>query len=158
MGQLNFGFTRNSRVHLKINTFMENLILKLLIRANILKFVWKRENIQLIWAGVEPKLVFGPQLENFGKNIGFLGRMTIKTWRNTPKMSKNRWFSILVWAAENYFWAAGWPPLNLRLRNLNKKKQLNWSLWFNLILKSVFTSFISNFLIFFGTSDLRRTF
>jgi hypothetical protein len=110
----------------KFDTFMENLILKLLIRANILKFVWKRRrkySINLSKGG-QPKLVFGPQLENFGKNIGFLGRMTIKTRRNTPKMSKNRWFSILVWAAENSFCVVGWPPLNLRLRNLNKKN--NW--------------------------------
>jgi hypothetical protein len=61
--------------------------------------------------GGQPKLVFGPQLENFAKIIGFLGRMIRKTWRNTNKMSKNRWLSILVWAAENSFWAAGWPPL-----------------------------------------------
>jgi hypothetical protein len=51
-----------------------------------------------IFDSLEPKLVFGPQLENFVKIIGFLGRMIRKTWRNTPKMSKNSWFSILVWA------------------------------------------------------------
>jgi hypothetical protein len=29
--------------------------------------------------GGQPKLVFGPELENFAKIIGFLGRMVIKT-------------------------------------------------------------------------------
>ncbi len=39
--------------------------------------------------GGQPKLIFGPQIENFAKNIGFLGRMLTKIRRNTPKMSKN---------------------------------------------------------------------
>ncbi len=61
--------------------------------------------------GGQPKLVSGLQLEIYAKNIDFLGRMITKTWRDTQKISKNRWFSILVWAAEISLWAAGWPPL-----------------------------------------------
>ncbi len=52
-----------------------------------------------------------PQLEKFAKNIGFLGRIITKNWKNTPKISKNRWFSFRVWAA-------GWPPL---LKNILRK-------------------------------------
>ncbi len=46
----------------------------------------------------------------FSQNTGFSVRMITKTRRNTPKMWKNGWFSILVWPAEISFWAAGWPP------------------------------------------------
>ncbi len=44
-------------------------------------------------------MVFGLQLEKFGKNFDLLGHNTTKNWRNTPKISKNHWFSIRIWAA-----------------------------------------------------------
>ncbi len=61
--------------------------------------------------GGQPKLVSGPQFGKISKNIKFLDRMVTKNWGNIPKISKNRWFSIRVWAVEISYWAAGWPPL-----------------------------------------------
>jgi hypothetical protein len=55
--------------------------------------------------GGQPKLVSGPQLRKFAKNLDFLGHNMTKNWENTLKSSKNRWFSIRVWAAD-------WPPLD----------------------------------------------
>jgi hypothetical protein len=79
--------------------------------------------------GGQPKLVFGPQLENFAKIRGFSDRMITKTWRNTPKMSKNRWFSILVWAT-------GWPLIwtivliwKLAKTSKNFNELQNWQIY-----------------------------
>jgi hypothetical protein len=62
--------------------------------------------------GGQPKLVSGPQLGKFAKNIDFLGHNMTKVWENTPKTSKNSLLSIRAWAAETFFGAAGWPPLS----------------------------------------------
>jgi hypothetical protein len=45
-------------------------------------------------------LVSEPQIEKSAKNVDFLGRIITKNWRNTPKIAKNSWFSIRVWAAK----------------------------------------------------------
>jgi hypothetical protein len=39
--------------------------------------------------GGQPKLVSGPQLGKFAKNMDFLGRNVTKNWENTAKTSKN---------------------------------------------------------------------
>jgi hypothetical protein len=77
-----------------------------------------------VWTrGGQPKLVAGPQYENFASNLDLLGRMITKTWRNSPKISKNCWFSIRVWAAKICFWAAGHPWFGLLTRSESNQRQ-----------------------------------
>ncbi len=73
------------------------------------------------------------------QNYWLFGRILVKTEQKAPIISKNHWISKLAWAAEIYFWAAGWPLLlwnHLRLPGT----QLNWLFFSSYLFLNTFSS------------------